>query len=619
MSDVAADLLAIERMLTRIPPEKLAEMEKIPAIASKLSKWRPSKGPQTMAYNSLADVMLYGGQAGGGKSGLIIGLCLTAHKRALVMRRQYSDLSSMIEDMLEKNGTRDGFNGSPPAKLRTHDGRLIEFGGAKTPGDERHFKGQPHDLLAIDEASQFQEQQVRFLMGWVRSTDPKQRTRVVLATNPPESETEGQWLKQMFGPWLDPSHPLFIRGIDPMHPTLGRMPGELLWVISDEEGKDRWVDGPEPVQIGEKTVQPTSRTFIPARLEDNPYFWDENGQSTYQQKLDALPEPLRSAVRDGDWTITMEQDPYQVIPTAWIMAAQDRWEANGYINQSMSAMGFDCAGGGDDAAVLAYRYGMWIAPLIRKTGAETADGIAMATMIMEARRDNAALVIDVGGGYAGSVIERLRDNGIDYYKFNGASGSAATAKGSGLRFYNRRAEAWWKMREALDPDQEGGSIVALPPDSTLRADLAAPRWEPTPKGIKIEAKEDIKKRIGRSPDAGDAAVMCLIEGIKAAARSPERRSRQQDAEGDPRPRCVKAVHPDRTIQEVAMAGSAKTPDIPKPTVTRMPVAEDPNAKKAAEEYRNRRMEAATRRSTILSENLRSMTGSSGGNLGAGGT
>ena len=74
---------------------------------------------------------------------------------------------------------------------------------------------------------------------------------------------------------------------------------------------------------------------------------------------------------------------------------------------------------------------------------------------------------------------------------------------------NLRAEAYWRMREALDPDY--GDDLALPDDSELLADLCAPRWEYTPRGVRVEEKEDIIKRIGRSPDAGDAAVLALLE------------------------------------------------------------------------------------------------------------
>jgi hypothetical protein len=83
------------------------------------------------------------------------------------------------------------------------------------------------------------------------------------------------------------------------------------------------------------------------------------------------------------------------------------------------------------------------------------------------------------------------------------------------------------MREELDPGQNGGSVLALPADASVKADLAAPRWELTARGIKIEDKNQIRKRLGRSPDDGDAIVMCLSEGARAAAA--ELRRAQQSA------------------------------------------------------------------------------------------
>jgi hypothetical protein len=63
--------------------------------------------------------------------------------------------------------------------------------------------------------------------------------------------------------------------------------------------------------------------------------------------------------------------------------------------------------------------------------------------------------------------------------FNGVNPSAATTREGRLRFYNKRAEGWWRFREELDADQEFGSVIALPPDASIKADLAAPRWELT--------------------------------------------------------------------------------------------------------------------------------------------
>jgi hypothetical protein len=63
----------------------------------------------------------------------------------------------------------------------------------------------------------------------------------------------------------------------------------------------------------------------------------------------------------------------------------------------------------------------------------------------------------------------------------------------------------------LDP--ETGDELAIAPDNELLADLTAARYKVTPSGVLIESKEDIKERIGRSTDCGDALVMSLLEGM----------------------------------------------------------------------------------------------------------
>ena len=85
-------------------------------------------------------------------------------------------------------------------------------------------------------------------------------------------------------------------------------------------------------------------------------------------------------------------------------------------------------------------------------------------------------------------------------------------------FINRRAEAWWRFREALNPDQPGGSLVALPDDPELRAELSAVQYIPDISKIQIESKIDVKKRLGRSPDKADAVVMAWGPGDTAIKR-----------------------------------------------------------------------------------------------------
>lgn len=477
-------------------------------------KWIPNPGPQTLAYFCPADVLLYGGQGGGGKSDLGLGLAFTAHKRSLIMRRKYANLSALTERAISINGSRSGFNGSPPPLLRTDDGRYIQFAGNQHAGDEEDWQGHAFDLKYFDEATQFLESQIRFHLGWLRSTEEGQRVRAVLGTNPPIN-ADGDWIIGMFRPWLDITHPKPAKH------------GELRWFVTAPDGEDLEVDGPETVQLpgADKPSRPMSRTFIPAALRDNPFLINTN----YQANLDGLPEPLRSAVRDGNFMAARQDAEFQVIPAQWLIEAQARWKADGFKDYAMTAMAFDPAGGGADAAELATRHGGWYAPLVTTKGEETADGSKAAGLIISHRRDAAPVVVDVGGGYGGAVTLRLKDNGVPHVGFNGASAGMGHTIDGQLKFANKRAEAWWRFREALNPDQQGGSCIALPPDPELRADLAAPTYEVTARGLQIESKDDLRKRLGRSPGKGDAAVMCLSEGNAAVKRNLNSSSRQTTA------------------------------------------------------------------------------------------
>lgn len=461
----------------------------------------PNPGPQMDAALCEADELFYGGEAGGGKTDLGLGLALTQHRRALILRRINKDALKLVPRLQEIVGHRDGYNGQLQS-WKFGGGKQIDIAGCEQEDDKQRFKGDPHDLIVFDEGTDFLESQFRFIVGWNRSAVPKQRCRVIVASNPPTT-SEGLWVIKYWAPWLDQTHP---------NPA---QPGELRW-FTTINGKDCEVDGPGPHVIpGEaQPVKARSRTFLRSTLQDNP----DLARTDYSSVLAGLPDELRRAYRDGRFDVGLRDADWQVIPTAWIIAAQERWTPEGYKGFAMTAMGLDPAGGGRDSAELAWRYGGWYAPLISAQGPDTADGSASAATVVRYRRDAAPVVVDLGGGFGGSVTLRMKDNGIAFLGFNGANHSSATTKDGKLRFANKRAEAWWKFREELDPDQEGGSAICLPPDPELRADLAAPTWKLSARGILLEEKAAIRVRLGRSPGKGDAVVMALSEGNTAVRR-----------------------------------------------------------------------------------------------------
>lgn len=486
-------------VLGKLPPGVMAELNA--ARAKEKAVWVPNPGPQTEGFKSQADELFYGGQAGGGKTDLGVGLALTSHKRSLILRRINKDALAISDRIEQIVGSRQGWNGQLQ-RWRLGD-KQIDIAGCEQEDDKQRFKGSPHDLIVFDEGSDFTEGQFRFIVGWNRSTDPNQRCRVLVTSNPPTSAAI-RWVVKYWAPWLDITHP---------NPA---KPGELRW-FTTINGEDREVDGPGPHQIpGEdRPVRALSRTYIPARLEDNP----DLSRTDYDSRLAALPEELRRAYRDGDFTVGLRDADFQVIPTRWIVDAQQRWSKDGWKSFNMTVMALDPAGGGRDSAELCWRFGGWYAPLVSAQGEKTASPQATGAMVAQYRMHQAPVVLDTGGGYASGIIEWLRTNGIAHLPFNGAQQALGRTKDGNLKFANKRAEAWWRFREALDPDQEGGSPVQLPPDPELRADLASPTYEVGARGILVENKDELRKRLGRSPGKGDAVVMCMSEGNVAIRRA----------------------------------------------------------------------------------------------------
>lgn len=485
-----------------------------------LAKWLPDprNEPQLQAYYSNADLVLFGGAAGGGKSDLLCGVALNNHRNSVIFRKQSTDLRGIEERIVALVG-HDGWNSS--LKILRLGEKLLELGHLEKPGSEESWRGRPHDFIGFDEGGQLSKHKVRFVLGWLRSVDPKQRRRAIIGSNPPTGG-EGEWLIEWFAPWIDPK---FARPA---------VQGELRWAVTapDREGTTVWVpDGAPIVFTGElnwryatdkeiaegegntNVVQPQTRTFIQSLLRNNPYL----ANTGYRAQIQSLPEPLRSQLLNGDFLVGREDHEWQVIPTAWVRAAQERWKPQPPTGALMSAIGVDVAQGGADRTVLAPRHGPWYAPLVERPGILTPTGSHVAALVVEVRRNNAVIVIDMGGGYGGAAKQRLNDNNITVRGFNAANGSEERTKDRQLEFYNKRAEMVWRFREALDPDQDGGSAIALPPDPQLLADLTAPRWKLTARGILVEAKEDLKKleRLGRSPDKGDAVMMAWSEGEKA--------------------------------------------------------------------------------------------------------
>lgn len=197
-------------------------------------------------------------------------------------------------------------------------------------------------------------------------------------------------------------------------------------------------------------------------------------------------------------------DEDAVIPLAWLEAAIERWHdwdrAGRPEVDGNRWVGVDVGRGGDES-VLARRHGAVVLSLDGHRSRDTMSNVAMIQGLEERP------IIDVTGVGAG-VYDRGREVGLKAVAYVGAGKTPVRDRSRKYGYTNVRSAAYWNLRELLDPAYD--SAIALPPDDLMISDLTTPTWEITtgmPPKIKVEPKEKVVDRLGRSPDRGDAVVM----------------------------------------------------------------------------------------------------------------
>lgn len=481
--------------------------------------WQPLAGPQSDAYYSLADELFYGGAAGGGKSDLLLGLAINEHRKSLILRREASQLRAIKERLREVLGSIGRFNENTGIWRGLPGNRLIELGGCPHLNDRTKFQGRPDDLKGFDELPEFLEDIYTFIVAWNRTAIVGQRTRIVNTGNPPTSAL-GEWVISRFGAWLDDQH---------SNPAI---PGELRY-YAQIDGKDTEFESADIIQHKGEEIQPRSRTFIPASVDDNPYYL----ATGYKAMLQNTPEPLRSQLLYGDFKVGLQDGEWQVIPTAWILEAMKRWTARVVKKdvQRLTAIGCDMARGGKASTVFAPIYdGNFVGNLDDTTfpGKDTPDGHAASRLFRNRFGDIGrgidifVDVIGVGGSFYDLIREHYQDmdtagpegerNAV--YGINFGKRSKKRDKSGKFELYNLRAEAYWLFREMLDPNS--GCDICLPPDNQLKADLCAVTYKIQAGRIICDDKDEIVARLGRSVDRGDAVVLGLMQSRAVALSSP---------------------------------------------------------------------------------------------------
>jgi hypothetical protein len=164
----------------------------------------------------------------------------------------------------------------------------------------------------------------------------------------------------------------------------------------------------------------------------------------------------------------------------------------------------DVARFGSDETVVALRQGDHVRIAASWGGRDTmttAGRVLRIARDTRARTGRAPAIVVDDAGLGGAVTDRLRE--IDEFTviaFNGANSARAPHE-----YPNRRSEAWFDLAERL-------ATIDLDPDEQLAADLLAPSYAIDSRGRRVvEAKDAMKRRLGRSPDRADAVLMAFSD------------------------------------------------------------------------------------------------------------
>jgi hypothetical protein len=180
--------------------------------------------------------------------------------------------------------------------------------------------------------------------------------------------------------------------------------------------------------------------------------------------------------------------------------------------------GLDVARFGNDRTALCRRQGNVVTHKVmtwrNKDTMQVAGIIARMFDDLPSHEQPSTIVVDVIGIGSG-VVDRMGELGLPVIGINVSESPAI-----GEKFSRLRDELWWKGREWFEEMN-----CRLPDDETLMGELATVRYAIKSDGkIKVESKDEMKKRGLPSPDVADAFILTFAE--VGRGKQKVRRNRQ---------------------------------------------------------------------------------------------
>jgi hypothetical protein len=251
---------------------------------------RPHDGPQTQFLASSADIAIYGGAAGGGKSYALLMEPLRHIENgkfgAVIFRRTYPEI-------VGEGGLWDTAGEIYPSlgvsmldgktECRFPSGMRVSFRHLQHEKDKYSWQGSQVPLIGFDELTHFSIGQFFYLLSRNRSTCGVKP--YVRATTNPEA---GSWVAEFIKWWIDQETGFPI----PEHA------GKVRWFVRANEQLS-WSDDPDELAAEHPGQMPKSVTFVPAKLDDNPTLLEKD--PSYRANLLAQPRVERERLLNGNW------------------------------------------------------------------------------------------------------------------------------------------------------------------------------------------------------------------------------------------------------------------------------------------------------------------------------
>ncbi len=210
--------------------------------------------------------------------------------------------------------------------------------------------------------------------------------------------------------------------------------------------------------------------------------------------------------RDHPWVkITIfaeypDSSSNQLLTDQEIRDSMERNVKEGDVSMSQMRLGIDVSRGGKDSTCFARRKGLMGYPLDMVSSEVMGPELAGKAVLMVEELGVERIFVDNTGGYGGSVVDSL-----SMFPSVDVTPVVYNAKAQDKRYFNKRTEMWVRMRDWV---RKGGK---LPNDPMLAEELQMPKLMFHGGVFRLEEKDQIRSRLGRSPDRADALAQTFAD------------------------------------------------------------------------------------------------------------